>query len=58
MEKISIELLVHEWNIVMQALAKRPYEEVVDLIREIKRQGDANLAATTQSDSKTDELNS
>ncbi len=42
----------------MQALAKRPYEEVVDLIREIKRQGDANLAATTQSDSKTDELNS
>jgi hypothetical protein len=45
MEKVSIELPVQAWGVIMQRLAKFPFEEVADLIAEIKRQGDANLAA-------------
>jgi len=44
MEKISIELPVQAWNVVMQALAQRPYAEVFELIAEVKRQGDAAAA--------------
>lgn len=53
MEKISIELPVQAWNVVMQALAQRPYAEVFELIAEVKRQGDAasaSLQPTTASD--------
>jgi hypothetical protein len=46
MEKISIELPVQAWNVVMQALAQRPYAEVFELIAELKRQGDAASAST------------
>lgn len=44
MDKISIELPVSSWNIIMNALAQRPFAEVVDLIAEIKRQGDAEIS--------------
>lgn len=47
MEEISIKLPVNAWNVVMQALAKRPFEEVSDLLAEIKKQGDAAVAANT-----------
>jgi hypothetical protein len=45
MDKISIVLPLQSWNIVMQALAQRPYAEVFELIAEVKRQGDAAAKA-------------
>jgi len=45
MEKISIELPAQAWGMIMQRLAKFPFEEVADLIVEIKMQGDAAAAA-------------
>jgi hypothetical protein len=50
MEKISIELPVQAWNVVMQALAQRPYAEVFELIAEVKRQGDAAAASVQAPD--------
>jgi len=50
-DKISIELSINSWNVIMNALAQRPFAEVVDLIAEIKRQGEAKL------DPKVDDLN-
>jgi hypothetical protein len=43
MDRLSIDLPVSSWNIIMNALAQRPFVEVVDLIAEIKRQGDAAI---------------
>lgn len=50
MDKLSIELPLSSWNIVMTALAQRPFAEVVDLIAEINRQGEAKL------ESKVDDI--
>lgn len=43
MPDISIKLPAETWNVVLNALAQRPFAEVVDLIAEIKRQGEAAL---------------
>lgn len=45
MEEVSITLPVSAWNVVMQALGQRPFVEVAELIAEVKRQGDAAVAA-------------
>lgn len=45
MEKISIELPAQAWNIVLNALAQRPYAEVADLLIEIKQQGETAVKA-------------
>lgn len=42
---ISIELPVAAWNVVMSALADRPYAQVVGLIEDIKRQAESKLNA-------------
>jgi hypothetical protein len=46
MEKISIELPLHAWNMVLQALSRQPYADVVELIAEIKQQGDRAVKPT------------
>jgi len=38
MENITISLPVNAWNIVLNALANRPYAEVADLLEQIKKQ--------------------
>lgn len=43
MEKVTIELPVDAWNIVMNALGGRPYTEVEALITEIKGQAAKQL---------------
>ena len=43
MDRLSIELPVSSWNTILNALAQRPFAEVVDLIAEIKRQGDTAI---------------
>ena len=45
-QKVSIELTINEWNVVMNALGSRPFSEVVNLIGEIRKQADTQLAAT------------
>ena len=42
-QKVSIELPIEAWNIVMNALAQRPFAEVNGLIAEIKKQADEKL---------------
>lgn len=48
MDKISIVLPLQSWNVVMQALAQRPYAEVFELIAEVKRQGDEAAKALAE----------
>lgn len=43
MDRFSVDLPVGSWNTILNALAQRPFAEVVDLIAEIKRQGDAAI---------------
>jgi hypothetical protein len=43
MDKISIELPAQAWNAILNALGQRPYAEVVELIAEVKRQGEAAI---------------
>jgi len=47
-EKITIELPLIQWNIVITALTKRPFEEVVQTIQDIKAQADAQIQASQQ----------
>lgn len=37
---VTIVLKASEWNIVLNAMAQRPYAEVVNLIEKIKAQGE------------------
>lgn len=41
--KATIELPVDAWNVVMNALAQRPFAEVAGLIAEIRKQADEQL---------------
>lgn len=43
MDKISIELPAQGWNAILNVLGQRPYLEVVELIAEIKKQGEEAL---------------
>ncbi len=42
--KLPIELTVQQWNIVINAVAQRPYIEVAEIIGEIKGQSEARLS--------------
>jgi hypothetical protein len=46
--EISITLKANEWNVVLHALSKRPYDEVVSLISDIKSQGEAQIKHETE----------
>lgn len=41
--KVNIALTVAEWNVVMQALGKRPFEEIQHLIFAIQSQAKMQL---------------
>jgi hypothetical protein len=47
-QKISIELAVAEWNVVIQSLAKMPYDIVANLIPAIQSQANAALKPAEQ----------
>lgn len=49
-KQISITLPVSAWNVVMAALGQRPFVEVVDLIAEIKKQGEAAASPAPETD--------
>lgn len=41
--KLSIELTVNQWNVVLNAVAQRPFAEVSGLIQEMTRQANSKL---------------
>jgi hypothetical protein len=43
MEKLSITLTVNEWNVIMASLGKMPFEQVVNVVNEIKKQAEAQM---------------
>ena len=45
MDNIIVALPVQSWNSVLAALGARPFVEVADLIAEIKRQAEGQVAA-------------
>jgi hypothetical protein len=45
MDNINIMLPVQSWNAILSALGSRPFVEVADLIAEIKRQAEGQVAA-------------
>ena len=48
-QEITIKLTVEKWNVVMGALGKMPFEQVVGVVNEIKAQADPQLAANAAS---------
>jgi hypothetical protein len=48
MDKISIELPAQAWNVVLNALAQRPYVEIAELLAEIRRQGETAVKALNE----------
>lgn len=53
MEKIEITLTVNEWNVVMSALGKMPFEQVVSVISQVKEQAEKQINASTVSEDDT-----
>jgi len=51
---IELKLTVTQVNYILQALAQRPFGEVVDLIAAIKGQGDMAVQAAAQEAPKVD----
>jgi len=43
--KLSIELTVDEWNVVINAVAQRPFAEVSGLIHKMTQQANSNMPA-------------
>ena len=43
-QKLSIELVVEDWNYIMGVLSQRPFAEVVNLIAVMKSQADGQLS--------------
>jgi hypothetical protein len=41
--KVSVDLTVAEWNVVINALAQRPYIEVADIIGNVKSQAEERM---------------
>jgi hypothetical protein len=44
MNSINITLPVQAWNNILEVLGDRPFKEVAELISEIKRQAEAQIA--------------
>lgn len=47
-KEVTITLKVSQWNIVMSALGKAPFENVVNVVNDIKVQADAQLNTISQ----------
>jgi len=47
MDNINVALSVQAWNNILAVLGDRPFKEVADLIMEIKRQAESQVAPAT-----------
>lgn len=45
-QKLSIELTVTEWNVVMQALGNMPFAQVSNIVPNIQKQANEQLQST------------
>lgn len=43
-QTITLNLTVNEVNVILRSLGKHPFEEIAQLIQNIKEQGEAQLA--------------
>jgi hypothetical protein len=41
--KVSVELTIPEWNVIINGLAQRPYIEVADIISSVKAQAEERI---------------
>jgi hypothetical protein len=55
MDKISVDLPMQAWNVILTALAQRPYIEVAELMMEIKRQGEAAIKVLAEEKSEAED---
>jgi hypothetical protein len=53
MEKITITLAINDWNIVIGSLGKMPFEQVVNVINEIKVQAEPQVRSVKNQEDKT-----
>ena len=44
-QKVNVTLTVAEWNVVMGALGKMPFESVVSVVNQIKEQAEPQLVS-------------
>ena len=44
MDNINVALSVQSWNTILAVLGDRPFKDVADLIMEIKRQAESQIA--------------
>jgi len=52
-QKVSIELTVAQWNVVMQGVGSMPFAQVAEIITIIKTQAEAQIQSSTiQSESQ------
>jgi hypothetical protein len=51
-ETLELELTVLEINLILRVLGKHPFEEVVELVTKIKRQGEAQIEERLASQEK------
>jgi hypothetical protein len=49
---IKLELSIDECNTILRVLGKHPFEEVVNIINNIKQQGEPQVAALEQDAAK------
>ncbi len=47
MESVSITLPVQAWNNILAVMGERPFKEVAELVMEIKKQAENQLASST-----------
>ena len=50
MDNITVTLPVQAWNNILAVLGDRPFKDVADLIMEIKRQAEGQVAAMAPAD--------
>jgi len=46
--KVAIELTVAQWNIVLNAVAQRPFAEVNNLVQEMVQQANSKMPAPAE----------
>lgn len=52
--KLSIELTVNQWNVVMNAVAQRSFAEVSGLIHEMKSQAEKSILQKNEKEATDD----
>lgn len=52
MDKVTITMTVNDWNVVMGALGKMPFESVVSVVNQIKEQAEPQMKPAAEAASE------